>query len=356
MSHQYQAVLWNPFKRRYDGIFGAFAVIYIAVFMAISMAVPAAGQSLSPEILMIRALGSCAFILLHFILAIGPLARISARFLPLLYNRRHAGVMLFMLGLMHGLLALIWYHGFGVIDPITSVTSSNPHYFDMARFPFEVLGITALIILFLMAATSHDFWLSVLSPPFWKAMHMGVYIAYTLLVMHVALGFLQTEQHPAYIGVVALGFITLCCLHIAAGSREWRNDQKPKEQRLSEDGYIDVLAISDVPMNRAKIIKIADEDRIAVFRHENKIVAVENACAHQNGPLGEGRIVDGCITCPWHGYQYEPETGCSPPPFTEKIATYPVLLHNARIWVKPEAQTPGEPAKPADIPAEYLQA
>jgi nitrite reductase/ring-hydroxylating ferredoxin subunit len=29
----------------------------------------------------------------------------------------------------------------------------------------------------------------------------------------------------------------------------------------------------------------------------------------QNGPLGEGRIVDGCITCPWHGYQYRPDTG-----------------------------------------------
>lgn len=25
-------------------------------------------------------------------------------------------------------------------------------------------------------------------------------------------------------------------------------------------------------------------------------------CKHQNDPLGEGKIVDGCVTCPWHGY------------------------------------------------------
>ena len=29
------------------------------------------------------------------------------------------------------------------------------------------------------------------------------------------------------------------------------------------------------------------------------------------GPLGEGKIVDGCITCPWHGFQYRPQDGCT---------------------------------------------
>jgi hypothetical protein len=33
--------------------------------------------------------------------------------------------------------------------------------------------------------------------------------------------------------------------------------------------------------------------------------------------LGEGKIVDGCITCPWHGYQYRPADGVAGP-FTER--------------------------------------
>ena len=40
-----------------------------------------------------RAFGSCAFLMLTLILCIGPLARLDARFLPLLYNRRHFGVL-----------------------------------------------------------------------------------------------------------------------------------------------------------------------------------------------------------------------------------------------------------------------
>jgi methionine sulfoxide reductase heme-binding subunit len=50
--------------------------------------------------------------------------------------------------------------------------------------------------------------------------------------------------------------------------------------------------------------------------------------------VGEGRIVDGCITCPWHGWNYRPEDGCSPPPFQEVLATYDTKLVNGQVWVK----------------------
>ena len=42
--------------------------------------------------------------------------------------------------------------------------------------------------------------------------------------------------------------------------------------------------------------------------------------------MAEGRFVAGCLTCPWHGYQYRMEDGCSPPPFTEKIPTFKVRV------------------------------
>ena len=43
------------------------------------------------------AFGSCAFVMLTVILSIGPLARLDRRFLPLLYNRRHFGVLTFVI-------------------------------------------------------------------------------------------------------------------------------------------------------------------------------------------------------------------------------------------------------------------
>ena len=66
------------------------------------MAVTAATQpSVTIETLLIRATALSAFAVLHVILAIGPLARLDRRFLPLLYNRRHLGVAMFLLALAH---------------------------------------------------------------------------------------------------------------------------------------------------------------------------------------------------------------------------------------------------------------
>ena len=84
-----------------------------------------------------------------------------------------------------------------------------------------------------------------------------------------------------------------------------------------------------------------DRERIAVFKTQDKLFAVNNVCKHQNGPLGEGKILDGCITCPWHGYQYLPQNGQSPPPFKERVSTYDVLLINSKVWVNPSPYPEG---------------
>src|SRR5262249_47368352 len=66
--------------------------------------------------------------------------------------------------------------------------------------------------------------------------------------------------------------------------------------------------------------------------------------AHQNGPIGEGRIIDGCVACPWHGYQYRLEDGCAPPPFTEKLVTYRVRIARGMVEVDPRPLAPGTSA------------
>jgi nitrite reductase/ring-hydroxylating ferredoxin subunit len=75
-----------------------------------------------------------------------------------------------------------------------------------------------------------------------------------------------------------------------------------------------------------------------------QIAALSNLCAHQNGPIGEGRIIDGYVTCPWHGYQYRLDDGCAPPPFTEKLVTYRVRVAHSVIEVDPRPLPVGTPA------------
>lgn len=113
------------------------------------------------------------------------------------------------------------------------------------------------------------------------------------------------------------------------------------------DTFIDVCAVTEIPDSRAKVVALAGKERVAIFRQGNSLSAIANVCAHQGGPLGEGKVIDGCITCPWHGWQYKPGDGCSPPPFTEKIATYQVRVIGGRVQVDPKANPAGTPVTPA---------
>lgn len=333
MSITYSAVGWNRVKRLYDATLAAGVVAYVAVFVGVGAFVH---PEATAETLTIRALATAAFLLLHVILSIGPLCRLDPGFLPLLYNRRHLGVTMFLIALAHAAFAVVQFHGQGNVSPLVSLLTSGTG--------FQTFGVAALVILFFMAATSHDFWLANLGAPVWKALHMGVYLAYALLVLHVAVGALHSEVHPALAVATGGGMVWLLALHLLAARRERAGDRDSARQ---PDGWIDAGPASDIPEHRARIV--CARERIAVFRYDGKISAVSNVCRHQAGPLGEGRIVDGCITCPWHGYQYLPGNGRSPAPFTEKVATYDVRVVNGRVYVDPNAHEPGTPVEPAHV-------
>jgi methionine sulfoxide reductase heme-binding subunit len=319
------------------------ALLYLALFIG-------GGAFLYPaatiETLVIRGFGTLALLLLHIVLCVGPLCRLDRRFLPLLYNRRHLGVAMFLTGLVHGLFSLIQFHALGDVSPLVSLLSSNTSYGSLAAFPFQILGFAALLILFLMAATSHDFWLHNLSAPVWKRLHMAVYLAYGLLVAHVALGTLQSDSNVVLAVLLGAGVVSVSTLHVLAAMRERRIDHPTPA--VSEDGFVEVGDFWDIPEKGAKVVTAGDE-RIAVFRYDGKISAISNVCRHQNGPLGEGRIVDGCITCPWHGYQYLPDTGASPPPFTDKVSTYRTHVRGMKVFVHSCPHPPGERIEPSLI-------
>jgi nitrite reductase/ring-hydroxylating ferredoxin subunit len=86
----------------------------------------------------------------------------------------------------------------------------------------------------------------------------------------------------------------------------------------------------------ARIVTPPEGERIAVFRDGARVFGLSNRCRHQGGPLGEGRIVDGCVTCPWHGFQYRPEDGVAPSPFTERVQTYRTRMIDGMVFVHPD--------------------
>ena len=217
MGVEYVSVQWNRQKKLYDAVLVSGVAVYLVIFSVLTKLM---FPRVTDEIMLIRAFGSAAFVLLHVILCIGPLCRLNPKFLPLLYNRRHAGVTCFLLGLIHAVLVIITYHAGSDTNPILSIFVSSPLNGSVSGVPFQPFGFFALVILFLMAATSHDFWLANLSAPVWKTLHMLVYAAYALLVLHVTFGVLQGEGSPVYVGAMAVGLVAVLGLHLSAARIE----------------------------------------------------------------------------------------------------------------------------------------
>jgi methionine sulfoxide reductase heme-binding subunit len=148
----------------------------------------------------------------------------------------------------------------------------------------------------------------------------------------VLLGVIQYETHPAFIWILGAGTCTVVILHLVAGIQEVQKDRV--EYPTIALGFVKVCRVESILTDQAKVFNLGGE-RIAIFRSAKRLYAISNVCKHQNGPLGEGKIVDGCVTCPWHGYQYLPHNGQSPPPFKEKVSTYDVQIVHGQVWVHP---------------------
>ena len=84
----------------------------------------------------------------------------------------------FIVAAVHFCFLLSWYIAQHNLPNLGAELTKWSDYGKFIGFPFKALGIGALLILFLMAATSHDFWLAFLTPRVWKSLHMALYVAY----------------------------------------------------------------------------------------------------------------------------------------------------------------------------------
>lgn len=337
MSVGYVPVQVNRFKIGFDLVVVALIVVYTQVFVALSRAVYTGDEAFIAETIGMRAWGSCGFLLLTVILSIGPLARLDRRFLPVLYNRRHLGVITFFVLAFHAMQVLSWYHGNSSVGQLESLFLHDTGFHE-ASLPFQLFGAAALVYLFVMAATSHDWWNRNLGPMGWKTLHMGVYGVYGLAVLHVAYGALQYDVHLGNAGLLGGSVLWVGGLHLVAAFRSRAGDADDP----TKDGWVDAGLRSELVEGKPRRVTPPGGERIALVLHKGELYALHGVCRHQGGPLDEGHVIDDCLTCPWHGWQYRPETGQSPPPFTEEVPLYPVKVEGDRVYVNP---TPLEDAR-----------
>jgi len=103
--------------------------------------------------------------------------------------------------------------------------------------------------------------------------------------------------------------------------------------------FIQVCTTQELPDGTQKVVNLGKR-KIALFHYNKKISAMANACLHKAGPLGLGEVstkYDGMyVTCPWHGWEYNIETGSAPPGYPDQQALYEVKIEGDFILVSEE--------------------
>ena len=72
--------------------------------------------------------------------------------------------------------------------------------------------------------------------------------------------------------------------------------------------FVKAANVNDVKQGQGKTITVNGVE-IALFNLDGNFYAIDNTCPHRGGPLGEGMLDDGIVTCPLHGWKFNVTTG-----------------------------------------------
>ncbi|WP_437185012.1 Rieske (2Fe-2S) protein [Planctomicrobium sp. SH668] len=94
-----------------------------------------------------------------------------------------------------------------------------------------------------------------------------------------------------------------------------------------------LISRDELPSESGKEFVIGDRI-IALFHSDGEIYAMDGICPHAGGPLGEGAVQQGIVTCPWHGWQFEIKSGQSCLTSQIRQKCFPVNVEDGVIFVE----------------------
>lgn len=106
---------------------------------------------------------------------------------------------------------------------------------------------------------------------------------------------------------------------------------------------LEVCDVAELPPGERLLVEVDDED-VCVFNVEGELFALGARCAHRGGPICKGELGAGShdnrtdgdeltVTCPWHGWAYDVETGRRIGPTDHSIGSYTVHVDNETVYL-----------------------
>ena len=176
-----------------------------------------------------------------------------------------------------------WAIAFGILTMVAAAVAGLADYTDTDDHPRTVATVHATLMVVALVVYLADLWLRLDSPRGDRTV--------AIVVGLIGYGLVTAGAFAGGEVVYALGNMV--------NRHAWRFGGTPKWTKL------DTVDVPEGKPTRAK----AGAQALVLVRQGSTIYALHDQCAHAGGPLSEGRLVDGCIECPWHQSRFDLATG-----------------------------------------------
>jgi nitrite reductase (NADH) small subunit/3-phenylpropionate/trans-cinnamate dioxygenase ferredoxin subunit len=95
-----------------------------------------------------------------------------------------------------------------------------------------------------------------------------------------------------------------------------------------------IAKFSEIPEDEGFEVELGGKE-LAIFKHGEKVFCLENSCPHRGAGLAEGKIVEGEVICPWHGWRFALSDGvCSSLPNSEPATCFETRVENGEVFAR----------------------
>jgi len=119
--------------------------------------------------------------------------------------------------------------------------------------------------------------------------------------------------------------------HRQADAGQWRERTLPAP--VAAGDAIDAGTAADLRVNQMVLLHV-DGRRVVVARTDEGLAAFDDRCTHKGASLADGTLACGVVQCPWHGSQFQVQTGAIVHgPAEAPVCTYRVHEADGRLWL-----------------------
>jgi nitrite reductase/ring-hydroxylating ferredoxin subunit len=105
---------------------------------------------------------------------------------------------------------------------------------------------------------------------------------------------------------------------------------------------VPVARMHDLPKSGGLSLSVAGRT-VALFEVNGEPVAYDGRCRHKGGPIGEGYVRDGVVTCPLHWWRYDLRTGQLLSDPSVRLRRYPAEVRDGIVFVTVEPVPVADP-------------